>query len=161
MLLGLFLELPNQRMNDVSRELQLQSELYELRSDYSRVLEENEKMEKELKRVSKLMNENDTRLKYEFELEQLNQKNATLEKQLKKAKELRIRRESDEEGHCFVWLFMKKLLSVSYICLRNCRFDDETKSILILSALLHFGIPLLMHKLYISYFIYYTQNPSA
>ena len=97
MLLGLSLELPNQRINDVSRELQLQSELYELRSDYSRVLEENEKLEKELERVSKLMNENDIKLKYEFELEQLNQKNATLGKQLKKAKELRIRRESDEE----------------------------------------------------------------
>ena len=95
--LVLIVVIPAQKTKDISRELQLQSELYELRSDYNKVLRDNEKLGRELEKVSKSRNENEMRLKYEFELEQLIQKNSALEKQLKKAKELRIRRESDDD----------------------------------------------------------------
>ena len=114
MLLVYILELPPRKVTDASRELQLQNELYELRSDYNRVLEENEKLEKELERVSKSRNEHDMRLKHEFELEQLNQKNATLEKQLKKAKGLRRRRESDDDLEKVIFFYFSLGISSSY-----------------------------------------------
>lgn len=81
----------------MSRELQLQNELYELRADYGRVLDENEKVRGELERISKSMNKNDMKVRYEYELDQSNLKIANLEKQLRKAKELRLKKDDSED----------------------------------------------------------------
>lgn len=91
----LFLELPIRQSTEISRELQLQSELYDLRADFNRIADENEQLQSELKRITKSSDRSDMKLRHEFELEQLKQKNLTLEKQLKKAKDLHIKHDED------------------------------------------------------------------
>ena len=85
------------RITEITRERQLQTELYELRAEFNKLLDENEHLHKELDKLKRVSNEKEIRLRQEFETEMLEQKVATLEKQLKKAQELRIRRDSEDD----------------------------------------------------------------
>eukprot|EP00795_Rhopilema_esculentum_P017812 gene17812-9499_t len=85
------------RIAEITRERQLQTELYELRAEFNKLLDENEQLHKEVDKLKRVSNEKEIRLRQEFETEMLQQKVATLEKQLKKAQELRIRRDSDDD----------------------------------------------------------------
>lgn len=105
----MIIELPSSKISNTERELQLLDELHRLRTNFNRVLDENEDLRKECYEGRAVVpTEKEMTFRYETELEQLQLKIITLEKQLKSGKEFNRSEDDADTLKPVFWTLLSK-----------------------------------------------------